>query len=87
VQLGEANTRIRDYVDLYNLTGIHPLDFSPTREALLATAVHRRIPLPPLSIAIGRFADTRAGAYRTYRAGLGADGADCPSDSPSSAPR
>lgn len=78
VQLGEANTRIRDYVDLYNLTGSHPLDFPPTREALLATAVHRRVPLRPLSTAIGRIADTRAGAYRTYRAGLGADGDDLP---------
>ena len=69
VQLGEANTRIRDYVDLYNLTGSHPLDFPQTRDALLATAAHRRISLRPLSTAIGQLADTRAGAYRTYRTG------------------
>ena len=74
VQLGEANTRIRDYVDLYNLTGTHPLAFQPTRDALLATAAHRRISLRPLSMAIGQLATTRAGAYRTYRAGLGGTG-------------
>lgn len=79
VQLGEANTRIRDYVDLYNLTGSHPLEFSPTRAALLATAAHRRITLRPLSTAIGQFSNTRAGAYRTYRTGLGSDGEDLPS--------
>ena len=81
VQLGEANTRIRDYVDLYNLTGTHPLDFRRTRLALLATAAYRRIKPRPLSTAVGQLATIRAGAYRTYRTyrtGLGADGTDLP---------
>ena len=78
MQLGEANTRIRDYVDLYNLTGTHPLDFRQTRLALLATASHRRIKLRPLSTAVGELANTRASAYRTCRTGLGADGTDLP---------
>jgi len=46
MQLGEANTRIRDYVNLYTLTGIHPLDFRQTRHALLITATHRGINHP-----------------------------------------
>ena len=79
MQLGEANTRIRDYVDLYNLTGTHPAGL-PARPAM------RSWP-PPLtaasacghcSIAVGQLAPTRAGAYRTYRAGLGTDGTDLP---------
>ena len=78
VQLGEANTRIRDYVDMYNLTGSYSLDFLSTRDALLATATHRRISLRPLSTAIGGLAETRARAYLTYRAGLGIDGKDLP---------
>lgn len=78
VQLGEANTRIRDYVDLYNLTGAHPVDFGQARDAVLATAAYRVVKLRPLSIAVGELALIRSGAYRTYRAGLGADGTDLP---------
>lgn len=78
VQLGQANTRIRDYVDLYNLTGTHPVDFRQARHALLATAAYRAVNLRPLSIAVGELTLIRAGAYRTYRAGLGADGTDLP---------
>jgi hypothetical protein len=59
VQLGEANTRIRDHVDLYNLTGTHPLDFRQTRDALLTTAAYRGISLRPLSIAVGQLAQIR----------------------------
>lgn len=78
VQLGQANTRIRDYVDLYNLTGTHPVDFRQARDALLATAAYRAVNLQPLSIAVGELATIRAGTYRTYRAGLGTDGTDLP---------
>lgn len=62
VQLGEANTRIRDYVDLNTLTGIHPLAFRqpamhsgpPTstaasisdRSAPLSANSHRSAPAP-----------------------------------------
>ena len=80
VQLGEANTRIRDYVDLYTLTGNYPLDFGRTRDALLATAAHRHVALRPLSTAIGQLTTTRAAGYRAYRTGLATDGDDLPLD-------
>ena len=80
VQLGEANTRIRDYVDLYTLTGIYRLDFGRARTALLATAAHRRAALRPLSATIGQLTATRATAYRAYRTGLATDGDDLPLD-------
>jgi len=38
IQLGEANTRVRDYVDLFNLTAAHDFAFAPTKLALTATA-------------------------------------------------
>ena len=78
VQLGEANTRIRDYVDLYTLTGIYRPDFGRARTALLATAAHRRAALRPLSTTIGQLTATRATAYRAYRTGLATDGDDLP---------
>ena len=44
----------------------------------MATAAYRAVNLRPLSIAVGELATIGAGAYRTYRAGLGTDGADLP---------
>jgi hypothetical protein len=49
VNLGATSTRVRDYLDIWTLTGIHDLDASPTRAALEATAAHRQITLRPLS--------------------------------------
>lgn len=45
VSLGEANTRVRDYVDLYTLTGRHELSYEVVRAALEATANHRDVQL------------------------------------------
>jgi len=54
------------------------VDFRQARDALLDTAAYRVVNLRPLSIAVGELATIRAGAYRTYRAVLGADGTDLP---------
>ena len=54
------------------------MDFRQTRDALLATAAYRAVNLRPLSIAVGELALIRSGAFRAYRAGLGADGTDLP---------
>ncbi len=40
VQLGQVDTRIRDYVDMHNLTGTHPVDFRQAGDAVLATAAY-----------------------------------------------
>lgn len=43
IALGPANTRVRDYADIYTLIGIRSVTQAAARGALLATAAHRRI--------------------------------------------
>ncbi len=80
IALGPANTRVRDYVDVYTLTGSQPVAFRTAREALLATAAHRGTTVQPLSAAIGNIADLRARTFVAYRASLGASGLRLPAD-------
>jgi hypothetical protein len=80
IYLGPANTRVRDYADIYTLTGGHVIDHHTARKALLATAAHRGTPVKPLSTAIGSFAELRHRTYEAYRAGLGNPGLELPVD-------
>lgn len=76
IELGPANTRVRDYADIYVLTGAHVLDRSVVREALDATAAFRGTRMRSLSEAIGNLAVLRSTAYAAYCRNLGpnADG-------------
>jgi hypothetical protein len=78
IALGPANTRVRDYADIYTLTGIHVISHQTARQALLATATHRGTPVQPLSAAVGSFAELRRQTYGTYRTGLGSPGLQLP---------
>jgi hypothetical protein len=80
IDLGPANTRVRDYADIYTLTGIHLISHRTAREALMATASHRGTAVRPLSAAIGGFADLRRQTYNAYRAGLAGPGLQIPAD-------
>ena len=80
IALGPANTRVRDYADIYALTGIHVISHRTARQALLATTAHRGTPVQPLSAAIGDFADLRRQTFEAYRAGLGSPGLQLPAD-------
>ncbi|MBV9823758.1 MAG: nucleotidyl transferase AbiEii/AbiGii toxin family protein [Actinobacteria bacterium] len=80
VTLGPANTRVRDYADLYTLTGTRDLLHAAVREALLATSAHRQAGLVPLSSVLGNLVGLRARAYAAYRTGLGPDGGKLPED-------
>ncbi|HKN95480.1 MAG TPA: nucleotidyl transferase AbiEii/AbiGii toxin family protein, partial [Pseudonocardiaceae bacterium] len=80
VALGEANTRIRDYVDLYTLTGRHELSYTSVHAALDATGGHRGVRLVPLSDVIGDFATVRQNAYGAFRRRLGPDGEHLPAE-------
>jgi hypothetical protein len=71
VGLGPANTRVRDYADIYTLTRNWPVVHSVAREALLATAAFRGTTLAALSSAVDNLADLRQHAYAAYRANLG----------------
>lgn len=80
VNLGATSTRVRDYLDIWTLTGIHDLDAAPTRAALDATATYRQITLRPLSQAITDLAATRAETYAAFLRRLGPDAEPCPRD-------
>jgi hypothetical protein len=80
IALGPANSRVRDYADVYTLTGTHSVTHAAARNALLATAAHRQIDVVPLSSAIGNFVELRSGTYSAYRSGLGPDGHALPTD-------
>jgi hypothetical protein len=78
IDLGPANTRVRDYADIYTLTGLHVIDHRTARQALQATASHRGTSVQPLSDAAGGFAGLRRQTYDAYRTGLGSPGLQLP---------
>lgn len=80
VSLGEANTRVRDYVDLYTRTGRHELSYTTVRAALIATGDHRDVRLVSLSAVVAEFATVRQNAYTAFRRRLGADGDHLPAE-------
>jgi len=80
IALGEANTRVRDYADLYILTGKHPLTYTAMNAALVATARYRGVTLAPLSESVGLLGSIRQAAYAAFKTRLGPDGAPLPTD-------
>lgn len=80
IALGAANTRVRDFADVFTLTGMQSVTHAAAREALIATGAYREVALVPLSGAIGNLVGLRAPTYAAYRAGLGPDGSDLPED-------
>lgn len=80
IGLGPANTRMRDFADIYSLTGHHTVSHPTVRDALLATVAFRGTELVPLSDVTADLVDLRAASYRTYRTRLGPDGAGLPAE-------
>lgn len=80
IALGAANTRVRDYADIYTLTSRRDLAHASAREALLATAAFRGTTLEPLSTVIDDLVEFRSSTYTAYRASLGADGGHLPTE-------
>lgn len=78
VTLGAANTRVRDYADVFTLTGRYDVTHAVMREALLATAAFRGTTLQPLSEVIHGLVGLRAATYTAYRTSLGPDGTQLP---------
>lgn len=71
ITLGPANTRVRDYADIYTLTGHYVIEHRTARKALLATAAFRGTPVQPLSDAIKNLVDLRSRTFNAYRNSLG----------------
>lgn len=81
IDLGSNNSRVRDYADIWTLTGRHHLTRAGLRAALEATATHRAVPLRPLSTAIGAdYGASRSSTYTAYRRRLGPDAETLPTD-------
>lgn len=78
INLGRANTRVRDYADIYTLTGRHSVTHTAAREALLATAAFRGTDVVALSSAIDDLVTLRGATHHAYRAALGPDGTGLP---------
>lgn len=64
---GDANTRDRDFADVWLLITRHEIDARELRTALLATASHRGTALVPLSQAVVTLGATRQQAWTTFR--------------------
>jgi hypothetical protein len=80
IALGPANTRVRDYADIYTLTGNHAITHHTARQALLATVRFRGTQLVTLSSVAGNITGLRGRAYTVYRASLGEAGDHLPTD-------
>jgi hypothetical protein len=80
IALGPANTRVRDWADIFTLTGGRSIAHDAVRAALLATADFRGTELRPLSASIDNIVDLRRQAYVAYRASLGGAGQHLPDD-------
>jgi hypothetical protein len=78
IDLGEANTRVRDWADIYSLTGNQEVVYDEVRAALEATASFRDTELKPLATEIGALVTARDGTYRAYRKQLGTSADDLP---------
>jgi hypothetical protein len=80
IEKGETNSRVRDYVDVWNLTGLHSFVGAQFAQSLKATASYRQVRLRPLHEVIGDLATIRAGTYRAYRRALGVEVIPLPDD-------
>jgi len=78
IDLGPANTRVRDFADVYTLTGAHPLTCGPVRAALTVTAKFRNIEIRPFAVVVADLGALRASTYTAYRRSLGEAGSALP---------
>lgn len=80
MDLALANTRVRDYVDVYTLTRTHKVTVFALHDAMTATSSFRGVRLVPLAQVTEGLGVLRASTYRAYRRGLGDVGTELPFD-------
>jgi len=71
--LADANTRDRDYADVYLLSRIHAIEADTLRSALHIVAEHRNVTLRPLGPLLETLRDTRQRSWAAFRARVGLD--------------
>jgi hypothetical protein len=78
IELGRANSRVRDFVDLHLLTGTQVVQCGALRDALTATAEFRGTDLILLERAADGLGELRDSTFVAYRKGMGEAGASLP---------
>jgi Nucleotidyl transferase AbiEii toxin, Type IV TA system len=72
--LGDANTRDRDYADIYLLSQIHHIEAGPLRRALHRVTAHRQHELRPLGPLLETLRESRQQPWEAFRARVGLPG-------------
>ena len=67
IERGSANTRWRDFVDIYALTRRHTISAETLRQSLVRVAEHRQVELPSIHQAFAGYAEI---AQSRWSAGL-----------------
>ncbi len=66
VQRGIANTRWRDYADVYLLTGKHRVDGDEVRESVRRVAAYRSAPISALSVVLTGYSDVAQNKWAAW---------------------
>jgi len=72
--LGDANTRDRDYGDVYLLSQIHSIEADPLRNALRSVAEHRQHEMRTLGPHLETLRESRQQPWEAFRARAGLSG-------------
>jgi hypothetical protein len=72
--LGDANTRDRDYADVYLLSQIHPFEAESLRQALRRVAEHRDHDVRALGPLLENLRETRQQPWEAFRGRAGLPG-------------
>lgn len=80
MQRGDGNTRVRDYADLWRLSGAHAFVGADLLRAVERTAAHRSLRLNRLAGEIKDLPRAKAHTYAKWRRGQGVDGVAYPDD-------
>jgi predicted nucleotidyltransferase component of viral defense system len=67
IDRGEANTRWRDFADIYTLTRVHPIDAAEFSASLKTVATYRSVELRPLASSLEGMPSTAQPKWRTWR--------------------
>ncbi|BCJ37125.1 hypothetical protein Athai_46280 [Actinocatenispora thailandica] len=79
VDRGVANTRWRDFADVYTLIRVHTLQATEVRGSMEAVAAYRDVELVPLLPALAGMSQQAQSKWRAWRVRIGRDG-DLPAD-------
>ena len=78
LDLGLANTRVRDFADVHLLTDTQSVRCGSLRSAVIATAAFRQVALAPMASVTQGLGLLRAATYAAYRSQLGPAAAGLP---------